>query len=118
MARPTKIPADQLTRRGNFRLTEAEGQQLDHDAAAAGQSVSDYVRGLVVRAKPRRVQASPERRAIIASLGQLGNIRADINQLVKDRQAHSFVRPEDVSAALSSITRLADELIKLSGDGD
>ena len=118
MARPTKDPAQQLTYRLNARLTGAEGQQLEQDAAAAGLSVSDYVRGLAVRAKPRRMKATPEQQAIIKGLGQLGNIRADINQLVKDRQKHHFVKPEQVEATLQAITDLADQLLKLSGNGD
>lgn len=118
MARPIKDPAQQLTYRLNVRMTDTEGQQLEDNAAEAGLSVSDYVRGLAVKAKPRRVKATPEQQAFIKGLGQLGNIRADINQLVKDRQAHHFVKPEAVDAALNSITDLADQLFKLTGNGD
>jgi hypothetical protein len=120
MARPTKNPADALTYRLNARLTDAEGQQLEQDAAAAGLTVSDYAaRKLAVRAKPRRSTATPERRALITGLGMLGNIRADLNKLVKDRQAHHFVKPEDAEAAFNSITILADLIqSELSGDGD
>ncbi|GAB3754737.1 plasmid mobilization protein [Spirosoma pomorum] len=119
MARPSKPATDQLTYRGGFRLTEAERQRLEFAADAAGQSVSDYVRGLVVRAKPRRQTTTPERQALIKWLGQLGNIRADLNKLVKDRQAHHFVKPEDAEASFKAITLLADlVLLELSGDGD
>lgn len=119
MARPSKPAAEKLTRRGNFRLTETEGQQLDNDRAAAGLSESDYVRGLIVKAKPRRQASTPERQALIKWLGQLGNVRADINQLVKDRQAHHFVKPEDVEAALKSVVNLSDLIhSELSGNGD
>lgn len=119
MARPTKDPAHALTYRLNARLTDAEGQQAEQDAAAAGLTLSDYVaKRLGLRAKPRRTKATPEQQAFIKGLGQLGNIRADINQLVKDRQSHHFVKPEQVEAALQAITDLADHLLKLSGNGD
>ena len=119
MARPTKTPADQLTFRGGFRLTEAERQQLVYDAAAAGQSVSDYVRGLVVRSKPRRARVTPELQALVTGLGVLGNIRADINQLIRDRHAYRFVKPEDVEAALKAVSTLADLILsELPANGD
>lgn len=120
MARPTKDPADALTYRLNARLTGAEGQQLEQDAAAAGLTVSDYVaRRLAVRVRPRRERATPERQALIKWLGQLGNIRADLNKIVKDRQAHHFVKPEDAEAAFNSVTMLADLVqIELSGNGN
>ena len=120
MARPTKDPADALTYRLNARLTDAEGQQLEQDAAAAGLTVSDYAaRKLAVRAKPRRSTATPERQALIKGLGQLGNIRADLNKLVKDRQAHHFVKPEDAEAAFKAITLIADQIqLNLPDDGD
>ena len=120
MARPTKDPADALTYRLNARLTDAEGQQAEQNAAAAGFTLSDYTAYcLRVRAKPRRVRSTPERQALIKYLGQLGNIRADLNKLVKDRQAHHFVNPDDAAASFKAITLLADlVLLELSGDGD
>lgn len=119
MARPTKPALEQLTYRGGFRLTETERQQLEQAAAITGQSVSDYVRGVVVRSKPRRVRSTPERQALIKYLGQLGSIRADLNKLVKDRQAHHFINPHDAEASFKAITRLADlVLLELSGDGN
>ena len=120
MARPIKDPAHALTYRLNARLTDAEGQQLEQDAAAAGLTVSDYAaRRLALRAKPRRQTATPERQALIKWLGQLGNIRADLNKLVKDRQAHHFVKPEDAEASFKAVTMLAELIqIELSGNGN
>lgn len=120
MARPTKDPADALTYRLNVRMTDAEGQQLESDAAQAGLTLSDHAtRKLEVRSKPRRMKATPERQALITGLGMLGHIRADINQLVKDRMAHKFVRPEDVEAALQAVSMLADLIqSELAANGD
>jgi hypothetical protein len=110
MARPTKDPANPLTFRVNLRMTDAEGQQLADDAAAAGLTVSDHLRGLAVQAQPRRMKATPDRAALIEALGPLGfirsdmiHVRADINQLLKDRWAYKFVSPERVDAALAKL---------------
>jgi hypothetical protein len=116
--RPIKDPADKRTETPCVRYTPAEIVQLDKNAAAAGMSVSDFTRFRTLGIKPQRPKATPEQQEAIRALGQLGNIRADINQLVKDRQAHHFVKPENVEAALKAITDLADQLLKLSGNGD
>lgn len=121
MARPPKAPAIALTKTARFRVTEAElSEHLPAAAAAAGfASVSDYCRARTLNAKPRRQTTTPERQALIKWLGQLGNIRADLNKLVKDRQAHHFVKPEDAEASFKAITLLADLILsELSSDGD
>jgi len=119
MARPLKDPVNALTKTARFRVTEAELIKLETLATLAGSTVSDYCRARTLNAKPRRQTITPERQALIRALGQLGNIRADINQLVKDRQQHFFVKPDDVEAALQAITDLADRILNdLSGDGD
>lgn len=116
--RPIKDPADKRTKTPCVRYTPAELVQLETNAAAAGMSVSDFTRFRTLGIKPDRPQATPERQALIKYLGQLGYIRADINQLVKDRQSHHFVNPVDVEAALTTITTLADMIHhELTGNG-
>jgi hypothetical protein len=124
MARPKKDPAEQLTFRVNSRMTEIEGEKLEADAAAAGLTVSDYLRGLAVQAQPRQPKATPERAALILSLGPLGFIRsdisharADINQMLKDRWAYKYIEPERVEtvlakmeAAIVAIEAIADKV--------
>lgn len=111
MARPTKDPADALTYRLNARMTDAEGQQLEQDAAAAGLTVSDYVaQKLALRAKPRQIKATPERAAWIKALGTLGHIRADLNQVLKDRWAYKFVTPERVEGIFAALDRIAHQI--------
>lgn len=112
MARPKKTPDEQLTYRKNFRATAAEGEHIEKAAAEAGQTVSDFLRGLAVGAKPRRKKATPERLALIMALTQLGPIRADINQLVKDRIAHKFVNPEQVQRSLAALEDIAHKIHK------
>lgn len=110
MARPPKDPAEQLTERATFRLTESEARQIAQAAADSGQTVSDFVRGVVLKAKPRRTKATPERAALIAALGTLGFIRSDINQVLKDRWAYKFVQPERVEGIFARIEAIADHI--------
>lgn len=117
--RPIKDPDAKRTEKPGVLYTPPEIVQLEANAAEAGMSVSDWTRHRTINAKPQRRQATPERQALIKALGQLGHIRADINQLVKDRQAHHFVKPEDAEAAFKAITLIADQILNdLSGDGD
>lgn len=121
MARPIKTPAEGLTKTARFRVTDAElSEQLPANAAAAGfANVSDFCRAQTLNAKPRRPTTTPERQTLIKALSQLGNIRADLNQLVKDRQAHRFVKPDDAEAVFKAITQIADQIqADLSGNGD
>ena len=111
MARPNKAPADQRTKRPIFRTSENESARIEQSAADAGLTVSDYLRGLVLNAKPRLVKASPERAALIKALGTLGNIRADINQILKDRFAHEYVPIERVDKVFTAIEDLADKIL-------
>lgn len=114
MARPKKDPAQQLTYRVNARMTDAEGQKLEADAAATGLTVSDHLRGLATSgtSRPRRIKATPERAALIKALGPLGfirtdlqRVRADINQILKDRWAYKFVKPEQMDAAIANLEK-------------
>ena len=110
MARPVKPPAEQLTERAIFRVTEGEARQIEQAAADSGQTVSDFVRGSVLKAPPRRTKATPERAALIVALGTLGFIRSDINQILKDRWAYKFVEPERVESIFARIEAIADHI--------
>lgn len=90
MARPLKDPsAEPFDQPYLVRLTKTQKlTQLPELAKSHDMDESDFVRFRVFSAKPRRKKSTPERVSLITHLGQLGNIRADINQLVKDRYKH------------------------------
>ena len=100
--RPIKDPDAKRTEKPGVLYISPEIVQLEKNAAATGMSVSDWTRHLRINAKPQRRQATPERQTLIKALGELGHIRAYINQLVKDRQAHHFVKPEDAEAGFKA----------------
>lgn len=112
MARPTKPTTVKLSKTVQYRVPEDRYEQLQNEATEAGfLSVSDYCRARDLRMKPRRKKATPERLALIAGLGSLGNIRADINQLLKDRWAYKYVTPDQVQSVFAAIEAIA-EIIK------
>jgi len=110
MARPEKEIDQKRTITARFRLTAAEAMQLDKAAIEEGLSLSDYLRAKALNAKPRVKPKNLERTELIKYLGNLGNIRADINQILKDRWAGKFVKPEQVSNAFASIEEIADRI--------
>lgn len=118
MARPTKPATVKLSKLVQFRVTDAESLQLQQTAEASGLSESDYCRGRILNSKPRRRKSDPDRLALIADLGSLGHIRADINQLLKDRWAYKYVTPEQVQKVFSDIEAIADKIQNDLSDGD
>jgi len=118
MARPTKPEAVKLTKTIRCRVTDGEFLKHEESAKIEGLTLTDFVRSRLDGAKPRRKKANPERLALIAALGTLGNIRSDINQLLKDRHAHRFTKPVDVKNVFTAIEKIADQIqINLSDGG-
>lgn len=110
MARPTKPNNVKLSKTARFRVTDSEFLKLEELAKSEGLSLADFCRSRLMGAKPRSRKATPERLALVAALGTLGNIRADINQLLKDRHAHRFTKPQDVKAVFRAIEKIADHI--------
>jgi len=118
MARPTKPAAVKLSKLVQFRTTDAELSQLEEAAAASGMTVADFARSRILGSKPRRKKIDPERKALIAALGTLGNIRADINQVLKDRYSYKFVQPTTVNDVFAAIETIADKIQNDLSNGD
>ncbi|MCE6993194.1 plasmid mobilization protein [Dyadobacter sp. CY323] len=118
MARPTKPAAVKLSKLVQFRITETELLQLEEAAAASGMTIADLCRSRIIGSKPRRQPADPIRREQIAALGKLGNIRSDINQLLKDRWAYKYVTPEQVSKTFADLETAADAIQTALSNGN
>lgn len=118
MARPTKPDHVKLSKTARFRVTDGEFLKLEELARSEGLSLADFCRSRLSNAKPRSRKASPERLALIAALGTLGNVRADINQLLKDRHAHKFINPQDVQSVFAAIEKIADHIQTDLSNGD
>lgn len=110
MARPTKDkdPLDKVL--PPIRLTAIQAEGLKAKAEQAGLSLSDFVRYELTKAKPRQPKAQPHEIEAVKALGRLGNIRADLNQILKDRFSHVFVHPDRMEKALQAVENMADQL--------
>jgi len=110
MARPTKHPEALDKVLPPIRVTAEQAAQIKAKADEADLSVSDYARAVLCGAKPRNRKAKPHELEAVKALGQLGNIRADINQILRDRFSNRFVNPDRVDKALSAIVELGQHL--------
>ena len=110
MARPPKTPAQPFEISLPIRLTKSQHEALKLKAEQEGLNVSDFVRGKLLNAKPRQQRALPHEVEAVRALGTLGNIRADINQILKDRFSHVFVHPDRMAKSLKDIESIATHL--------
>jgi mobilization protein NikA len=106
-----------------FRVRMAEQQRIKTDAAEAGRTVSDYIRGRLVNSKPRTHKATPERATLIRGLSELGKIGSNINQIaralnrsqISDRE---HVPMELIERILHELQTISAKLVRILSDGD
>lgn len=92
---PSNQPEGAARTRIEFRCTPAEKQQIVSNAANVGAEVSEYCRAKALNQKPQsNTRATGERKLLIESLGQLGKIGSNVNQL-----ARAFNQGKAVEAA-------------------
>lgn len=107
MARPKKEP----TKKVQYRIPKSRYEEFEKEIKDSPfQTVSDYCRARDLNMKPLRKKATPERLALIAGLGSLGNIRSDMNQLLKDARAFRHIQPERVENLFALIEAMADTI--------
>jgi uncharacterized protein YgfB (UPF0149 family) len=94
---------ERLTERLFMRVTPTEKRTLAARAEAAGVELSDYVRGLLLDAKPKRTKATTERRALIEALAELGKIGSNVNQLARDHNRGESVEGARLAAMLDTL---------------
>lgn len=79
----TKIKKPNRNKKVQIRFKETELQIVKDLADEQGVTLSDLVRMVLLNTKPSSKKASPERRALITALGQLGKIGGNINQIAR-----------------------------------
>ena len=111
------------TRRLHIRLTTEEKIKISGLAKEHGLKISDFVRVTIVRSQPIMPMAKPDRALFITTLGQLGKIGSNINQIAHQMHRQRVVGngihvPEKlINDALSSVKTLSDHLHLLLQDG-
>ena len=92
------------------RVTADELVRLRDLASTFEVSMSDFIRLKLLASKPRRRRLSPELGVLIRALGTIGNIRADLNQILKDRWAHRYVRPSQIESIFDSLSKISNAI--------
>lgn len=116
---PKKPDEIRLSKTARFRLTESEFLKLEKMAESEGLTVADFCRTGLMKLKPKQKKTTPERLALIAGLGNLGNIRADLNQLLKEqRSSYSLIKSERILHTFALIEFMADTIQNELHNGD
>lgn len=111
MARPRKPTHDLRSETVRFTVRPSEYLRIQHGAAAAGESVSDYARDMVL--KGRVVVSQAPRKLDHAAFDQLRRIGVNLNQAVHKLHATGRMPPE-LARAAAAIERI---LLETIGDG-
>lgn len=109
--------ADQTTKRESVvsvRLSVAERAALDARAAAAGLSVSDHARAVLVQAAPprRRTPSSGTGRLSVAELRELNAIGVNLNQIARVMHTgRAHVMQDDLAEAIGKLHGIFDKYL-------
>jgi len=99
--------AKRRTERVEIRLTEQERIDLGEHALEAGAEVSDYIRSKIFGTAPRKhARATGERAELIKSLGELGKIGSNLNQIARALNREIIPDKWKIEDALKEIDNL------------
>lgn len=119
MPGPKKPDEIRLSKTARFRVTTAEFLKLEKMAESEGLTVADFCRTGLMKLKPKQKKTTPERVALIAGLGNLGNIRADLNQILKEqRTSYSVLKLDRIQQIFALIESTADAIHTELQNGD
>lgn len=94
------------------RVSPAEKALLQQKAGNAELSLSDWVRGRAIDAKPLTRKASPDREVLLRILAALGKTGSNLNQVA--RQLNRKQENVEFEIPVREIMRLLDELKTIS----
>ena len=108
MARPTKQSADKRSAIIRVRATLAEKKQLEANAAEAGLTVSDWIRGKAIGAEPLLRKPHPDREVLLRYLAAYGRISSNLNQV--SRQLNRKQDSEEFEIPIRIVAQALDEV--------
>jgi hypothetical protein len=110
-------------KRLHIRVNEQEKFQLIGMAKEHGLSISDFVRVTINRSQPVMQKAKPDRELFIRTLGQMGKLSSNINQIAHELHRQRIignghhVPDRIIEEALSGVKCFSDQLLTiLEGD--
>lgn len=107
----------QRIKRLHIRLTTEEKKQLSEFAKEHGLTLSDFVRVTIIRSQPVMPKAKPDRALFIRTLGELGKIGSNVNQIAHELHRQRLignghhVPDRIIENALASVKALSDQLL-------
>jgi hypothetical protein len=110
-------------KRLHIRVNEKEKHQFSTLAKEHGLTLSDFVRVMVIRSQPLMPKAKPDRALFIRTLGELGKIGSNVNQIAHELHRERIVSnghhvsDRIIEGALSGIKKLSDHLLSILKDG-
>jgi hypothetical protein len=107
LARPRKPASDLRSETIRFTVCPAEYVRIQQNAAASGESVSDYTRAMVLKG---RVVVNTAQALNHAAYDQIRRIGVNLNQAVYKLHATGRITPELISAA-AAVERIINILI-------
>jgi hypothetical protein len=110
LARPRKPAHELRSETIRFTVCPSEYVRIQQNAAAAGESVSDYTRAMVLKG---RVVVQQTRALDHAAYDQIRRLGVNLNQAVHKLHATGRIPPELLSSA-AAIERI---LVKVIDDG-
>jgi hypothetical protein len=104
-------------------LNEQEHHQFSEMAKEHGLTLSDVVRVMMLRAQPVNQKSKPDRALFIRTLGELGKIGSNVNQIAYELHRQRIVGnghhvPDRIiKDASASVKALSDHLLSILQDG-
>lgn len=123
MKRKKSKKTTRRTKRLHIRLNDEEKSLLSALAKEHGLSISDFVRVTVTRSLPIMPKAKLDRALFIGTLGQLGKIASNVNQVAHELHRERIignghhVPDRIIEGALIGIKTLSDHLLSILEDG-
>jgi hypothetical protein len=100
-----------------FRASDEERAEIEANAADAGFTVGSYLRNLAIsRPRTRAVRRAGGDAALLSrTLGQLGKIGSNINQLAKKANSDGVYAPPELDHALAELRAAAKAILQALG---
>ena len=117
ICRMSKSEKRQRTERVIFRLTSEERRDFEERCLASGISKSDMFRKCCLDAKPlrKRKSRSVDGQILLKSLGQLGKVGSNLNQITKTYNMGYLPANDDLNQTLVELRETMTEIRKAVG---
>jgi len=102
-----------------FRASDDERAEIEANAARVGFTVGSYIRNLaILNPRTRAVRRAGADAALLSqTLGQLGKIGSNINQIAKKANSDGVYAPPELEHVLAELRAAAKAILQALGGG-